>query len=125
MPEARRSERVRTLLGAEIIFNNRRSTISCVIKNISSTGAKLALADARTVPNEFELYIPQKGRSYRARLVRYDSEGIGVEFHPADVDKSSEARLRELETENAQLKARIRILSKRLADLGQDPDIAA
>jgi PilZ domain len=125
MPEARRSERVKTLLSAQIIFNNRMSTISCVIKNISSTGAKLALADAMPVPHEFELYIPQKGRSYRARLVRRDSEGIGVEFHPADTDKSSEARLRELEAENAQLKARIRILSKRLADLGQDPNIAA
>jgi hypothetical protein len=37
----------------------------------------------------------------------------------------AEARPREFKTDNAQLKARIRILSKRLADLGQDPNIAA
>jgi PilZ domain len=84
MPEARRSERVRTHLRAQIIFNNRMSTLDCVIKNISSSGAKLAIADTLRVPNEFELHIPKKGCSYRARLVRRDSEGIGVEFHPAD-----------------------------------------
>ena len=80
MPEARRSKRVRTLWGAKIIFNNRMSILDCVIKNISSSGAKLILGDPLRAPNEFELYIPRKKCSYRARLIRRDSEGIGVEF---------------------------------------------
>jgi hypothetical protein len=124
MSEERRSERARTLVGAQIIFNNHMSTVDCVIRNISSTGASLVLADTLSVPNEFELHIPQKGRSYRARVVWRSAEGIGVEFHPAYAKRPQEARLRELETENAQLKARILVLSKRLADLGQDPNIA-
>jgi hypothetical protein len=125
MSEERRSERARTLFGAQIIFNNHMSTVDCVIRNISSSGASLVLADTLSAPNEFELHIPQKGRSYRARVVWRGGEGIGVEFHPADAKRPQEARLRELETENAQLKARILVLSKRLADLGQDPNIAA
>jgi len=47
MPEARRSGRLRTLFGAQIIFNNRTSVIDCAIKNISATGARLVLANRR------------------------------------------------------------------------------
>ena len=57
--------------------------------------------------------MPQKGRSYRARVVWRSGEGIGVEFHSTDAKRPQEARLRELETENAQLKARIMSLEQK------------
>jgi hypothetical protein len=117
MPEARRSERVRAFLGAKIIYNNRTSIVDCVIRNISTSGAKLALACSLQIPGEFELQIPQKGRSYRARLVWRNTEGAGVEFITANVQKSTEVRLREIEMENAQLKERVLGLSQKLAGL--------
>jgi hypothetical protein len=117
MPEARRSERVRAFLGAKIIYNNRTSIVDCVIRSISTSGAKLALACSLQIPGEFELQIPQKGRSYRARLVWRNIEGAGVEFITADVQKSTEVRLRETEIENAQLKERVLGLSQKLAGL--------
>jgi hypothetical protein len=83
MPEARRGQRARTLLGAKIIFSDRASVIDCVVRNISSSGAKLALAAGATgVPDDFELHIPMKYCSYRARLVRRDANGVAVEFFP-------------------------------------------
>ncbi len=128
----RSNERIRAFLRAQIIFNNRMSTIDCIIKNISPTGARIALSDTLAVPTEFEIYIPQRGRSYHARLVWRDKEAIGVDFldaqaAPAPVPSEPaptgiEVRLRELEIQNAELKARIRALSKRLEDLGQDPN---
>jgi hypothetical protein len=125
MSEARRSERIRAFLGAKIIFNNRMSIIDCVVRNISATGAKLALAGSLPVPGEFELQIPQKGCSYRARLVWRNNEGAGVEFITADVQKSTEARLREIEIENAQLKERVLGLSQRLAGIEQEQNAPA
>lgn len=131
MPEVRQAERVKSFLRAQIIFNQRMSTIECVVKNISSHGAKIALGDSLSVPSEFELYIPQKGRSYRARLAWRDATAIGVEFVSAEAEArgmaadSLETRLHTLEKQNAELKTRIRELSKRLEDLGQDPNIAA
>jgi hypothetical protein len=77
------AEWVTTLFGAKIIFNKRLSVIDCVVRNMSPSGAKLHLADLLHVPNEFELYIPKKGCSYRARLLRRDSQGIYVELNPA------------------------------------------
>jgi hypothetical protein len=135
MQELRQTERIRSFLRAQIIFNNRMSTIDCTIKNISATGAKIAVSDTLTLPTEFELDIPQKGRTHRVRLVWRDKEAIGVEFLDAKAAGASaaresaaanpEQRLYELQLQNAELKAKIKRLRKRLEDLGQDPDIDA
>jgi hypothetical protein len=130
----RSAERIRSFLRAQIIFNNRMSTIDCIIKNISATGAKIALNDTFAVPTEFDLYIPQKSRGHHARLIWRDKDSIGVEFTDGQTAAASptaapelpamggETRLRDLEVQNAELKARIRALCRRLEDLGQDPN---
>lgn len=129
MEEMRHAERIRSFLRAQIIFNNRMSTIDCTIKNISATGAKVALSDSLAVPTEFEIDIPQKGRSYRARLVWREKEAIGVEFLNAKTpdnavggSSTQDQRIHALQQQNAELKAKIQKLRKRLEDLGQDPD---
>jgi hypothetical protein len=132
--EQRAAERIRSFLRAQIIFNNRLTTIECIIKNYSASGAKIAINDTLTVPTEFDLYIPAKQRGHHARLVWRDKDSIGVNFldaraasekPAAPVLDGNAARLRELELQNAELKQRIRALSKRLEDLGQDPTLAA
>ena len=80
MTEVRRDERVRALLRARILFNNNSSTIDCTVRNISSGGAKLEISSALTVPSEFDLDVPQKGRTYRARLMWRDANFLGVQF---------------------------------------------
>ncbi len=133
-PDKRVNDRIRSFLRAQIIFNNRMTTIDCIVKNISPTGARVALNDTLAVPTEFEIYIPQRGCSHHARLVWRDKDSIGIDFldaqqpaaaappPPSDMPAfGGEARVRELEVQNAELKARIRLLNKRLEDLGQDP----
>lgn len=132
MQEHRATERVRSFLRAQIVFNNRMTTIECIIKNYSAAGAKIALNDTLAVPTEFDVYIPAKQRNHHARLVWRDKDAIGVNFIEAGdaAEKKPTTsvgvdRVRELELQNAELKSRIRELSKRLEDLGQDPNIAA
>jgi hypothetical protein len=55
MPEARRSERLKSLLRARIVFNAGGSTIECVIKNVSAHGMRLEIADGLSVPGEVDL----------------------------------------------------------------------
>ncbi|MDT7816014.1 MAG: hypothetical protein QOJ42_5930, partial [Acidobacteriaceae bacterium] len=43
MTEARRSDRLKSLLRARIIFNGGSSTIECLIRNISAHGIRLEL----------------------------------------------------------------------------------
>jgi hypothetical protein len=126
MPENRRSERLKSLLRARIIFNGGNSTIDCVIKNISAHGMRLEVADGLSIPGEFDLEVPHKGRTYRARLVWRGGGTIGVAFVPANAEPvRADDELRRLERENAALRAQLRELTERLQELGQLPSAAA
>ena len=120
MEESRHIGRSRAILGAHIIFNNRNSTIECQVRNLSAKGARLTFTDAVSVPEEFELHVPLKGRSYRAQLRWRDSEGAGVEFMDSGLGDAPERaqdatrRVAELETENAALRLKIVELTQRL-----------
>ena len=117
MSEDRKRDRVRTILGAHVIFNNKNSTVDCQIRNISSSGARLSISDAVSLPEEFDLDVPQKGRVYRARLCWRDATGAGIAFLPdagAAAPTDSAASLRELEAENARLKLQILELNRKL-----------
>ncbi len=119
--ELRAAERGRSLLKAKITFNNRMSTVDCIVKNISAGGARLAVPSTLSLPNEFDLDIPLKGKTYRAQMRWRDTENIGVEFIEAtNVAETAESRLHRLEDENLRLRTAVQSLSKRLADLGQD-----
>jgi hypothetical protein len=132
MPELRRTERIKSFLRAQILFNNRMTTIDCLVKNISAEGAKVEVSQAVSIPTEFEIYIPQKNRTHNAHMVWRDANAIGIEFMAADAQGSADEpqpdvqglRVRALEMQNAELRVRIRELSKRLEDLGQDPELS-
>ena len=123
MVEARRSERVRSFLRARILFNNGASTIDCTIKNISLHGAKIDIAHSMSVPSEFDLEVPQRGRTYRAKMMWRAADSIGVEFIEqgavGETAQTAQATIQRLEAENRKLRASIAQLTKRLEDLGQ------
>ena len=116
MVENRRSVRTRTLYKGVIAFNNRSSTMNCVIKNLSAQGAKLVLGSPIGVPATFELAVAHKQRSYEARVVWRSGDEIGVVFadEQGTVEASPDAT-RELEA----LKAHNAALRRRVAELSQ------
>ncbi|WP_186419029.1 PilZ domain-containing protein [Bosea sp. CS1GBMeth4] len=111
--ERRRSARTRTFIGGKVIFNQRQSTLDCTVRNLSDDGALLVFPDSVTLPDLFELYFPLKRESRMARSRWRDGDRIGVAFaapakqdaEPVQLDLMR--RLRQLEQENAALKARI------------------
>ncbi len=68
MSEHRREARQRVFLKGRIVFNNGSSSFDCLVRDLSSLGARLILSDATTLPQVFDLYIPQKDRTYRSTL---------------------------------------------------------
>jgi hypothetical protein len=116
MAERRNDSRSRSFLGAKIIFNGRNSTIDCLIRNISQTGARLFLSGNIVIPDEFELQVPKQGRSFQARLAWRRGDEFGVQFvrdqaGAASVSADLAAKLRRLEDERAALRARVAQLS--------------
>src|SRR3712207_3795278 len=92
MSDLRLAARRRSLLGARIEFNNRPSTLGCTVRDLSRTGARLALAGRSDVPDEFDLWIGDRSQRYRARVRWRRLTLVGVEFMaPAEDPPASSA----------------------------------
>src|SRR5581483_5523549 len=131
MAERRKTTRQKSFLRGCIYFNNRRSAVDCLIRDISENGARLLFSDAISIPDVIELYIPQKEQTLRAIVQRRHGEEVGVAFidHPSATAKSASGddadladRVLKLETEIASLK---RMLKRLKTDVpGSETDAA-
>ena len=111
MQERRKLNRGRTYLGGRIVFNNRSSTLDCLVRNLSQDGAKIVFADGVAVPAEFDVMIHKRDESRRARVIWRDATQAGVVFLHATLDNvvSIEAalKLRKLDAEREALARRV------------------
>jgi hypothetical protein len=83
MPERRHSPRTRTLRAAKILFNNKRSVIDCMVRNISDRGACLLVANVVGIPATFDLMIDGEPASRACTMVWHASNRLGIEFRGA------------------------------------------
>jgi hypothetical protein len=86
MTERRSVSRQKSFLQGRIFFNNRRTSIDCVIRDFSEHGARLKFSSMIAMPDVVELYIPNKDESYRAKIHWRNADEIGVGF---DFDEKS------------------------------------
>src|SRR3954466_10876042 len=76
----RRWPRLKTFLRGTIYYNNRLSSVDCVVRDISEGGARLVVSEAAMVPDNFELHIPQKERAYFSDVRWRRGEEMGLQF---------------------------------------------
>jgi len=132
--ERRTSTRQKSFLQGRIYFNNRRSAIDCLIRDISAGGAKLIFSQTASIPDVVELFIPQKDQTLRAHVQWRSGEEAGVAFQTAQAPMQAQgpaqtrragdapdlrARVEQLEAEIADIK---RMLKRLKADV--DPEAA-
>lgn len=108
MIDRRREQRWPAYLGGKISFSRRFSVADCLVRSTSPCGARIVVHSGCFVPNEFDLSIPCKGVSHRARARWRRFDVIGVEF--ADPPAASVPvpllyvrRIRQLEAEISRL----------------------
>ena len=78
--ENRATHRKTTYSGAEIILAAGKGKIGCIVRDLSSKGAKLEVRfNAPPVPDRFELNIPQALKQ-PCRVVWREGRQIGVRF---------------------------------------------
>jgi PilZ domain len=78
--ERRRRPRGRTLKSAHILFNDRRSAIDCTVRNLSPSGACLAVESALGIPDRFDVLFDADKSVRQCRLVWHREKQLGVEF---------------------------------------------
>lgn len=81
MIERRTATRHRTLKAGLIVFNDGRSTLTCLVCNLSDTGALLKVENSAGVPESFALRFDQKTTSCTA--FRRNLTEIAVRFAEA------------------------------------------
>jgi hypothetical protein len=111
MTEKRREPRKRTFLKGRIVFNSGSSSMECLVRDMSASGARIALDETMLLPEHFTLEIPQKDRTFTAALRWRHEDGVGVLLDADAEVRDDLARLRrrvaELETENRALRLRL------------------
>jgi hypothetical protein len=117
MPDRRQSVRDKVLYGGLAEVNESGSTMDCVVRNISERGACVEFDQAPRLPEELNLTITRKGRSFLARLIWRQANKVGLAFRIMTSDRPVDdlgERLRKSEIKKRQLQRRINEL------LGED-----
>ena len=80
MSERRRLPRGRCILGARVIFNNRRFTFDCTVRNRSEGGLLLSVPDEAFMPDRIELQFDNRAAILPAQVVWRSGGRAGVAF---------------------------------------------
>ena len=118
MLDRRKSFRSRVYYGARITFNERRSTMDCLIRNVSEQGVRVELDNADVISDEVDLVINRKGLAYRARMIWRRNGQAGFAFRnnrhvPTPMTLDWALQLRAVERANKTLLQKLGQLSDR------------
>jgi hypothetical protein len=128
--ERRRRARQKSFLRGCIYFNNRGSSVECLIRDMSQYGARILISGSINIPDVVDLYIPQKGRTLRARVEWRQEEEIGLAFVEATIAAEENVtsqqiaqRLEHLESEITSMRGVIKRVKAKVRT-GSDSDAA-
>jgi len=80
MSEQRRAARGRVIYGGVLIFNNRCSTMNCIVRDFSANGVRIEVKHNALLPDHLHLVIARKGREFAARVAWRSEGAAGLEF---------------------------------------------
>ena len=81
MPDPRRRDlRQRTLKGARLSYDDGVRERRCVVRDLSDRGARIEVADIRTIPSEFVLTFDTDGVARTCFVKWRRGDSLGVEF---------------------------------------------
>jgi hypothetical protein len=111
MQDRRESVRDKVFLSGVAEISQAGSKMDCVVRNFSDTGACVEFDSARPIPEQVNLTISRKGRSYLAQMIWREANRVGLSFLSMITSDSPEsdldARLRRSEKKKRQLQRRI------------------
>ena len=80
MVERRQERRLLTLRSGKIVFNDRRSVIDCLVRNLSDGGTCLQVDSTIDIPTIFDLMIEGEQTARPCQVAWMSENRIGVEF---------------------------------------------
>ena len=117
--ERRGAARERLFVAARLSYANGAISMACTVTQLSTEGARINVDGAVSLPESFDISIPQREFTARARLVWREENKAGIEFlaeAPAvePTTANYQAKIRALEALNAKFKAQIAEMTNQL-----------
>ncbi len=79
MNDNRQTARMRRLKEGRVVFNGKRSVMSCIVRDASKFGARITIGEPYLIPHEFEFSV--SGEEPRAaRKVWVHEKEMGLQF---------------------------------------------
>lgn len=85
--ERRALVRHKTFFKGRIYFNNRLSSMDCTVRDVTANGARLECSENVTLPESFELYMPNRDEYFRARVEWRKGGNLGISWTPDETPK--------------------------------------
>jgi len=121
MIERRSLVRHKTFIKGRIYFNNRRSSMDCIVRDVTNKGGRLEVSESVPLPDAFEIYMPNKDEYFHARVQWRKGGNIGVSWSSEQTSRApteSGGRMeRPIADRVTKLEHDVAILQKRLDSL--------
>jgi hypothetical protein len=85
MIERRANLRHKTFIKGRIYFNNRLSSMDCIVREVSEHGSRLEFSENPALPDVFELYLPNKDEYFQAHVIWRKGNYIGIASTPETI----------------------------------------
>jgi hypothetical protein len=79
-PDRRQAQRRRVLKGGVVAFNDHYSSLPCIVRDISETGARLRIEGSMNAPDRFDLIIEIDGLEASCEVVSRKASELAVRF---------------------------------------------
>jgi hypothetical protein len=119
MKERRALVRHKTLIKGRIYFNNRLSSMDCIVRDLTASGARLEFSENVTLPSAFELYIPNRDEYFHARVEWRKGNNLGISLTAEGTAKERSEGDNPMIDRLAKLEHAVAVLQKRLDSLQQ------
>jgi hypothetical protein len=122
MNDRRALPRHKTFIKGRIYFNNRLASMECIVRDVTGQGCRIEFSENVTLPDNFELYLPNKDEYFQARVKWRRGNNIGLTWQvdrqprpPAEAgetEKTLAERVSKLEQIVAALQKRLDVLQR-------------
>ena len=119
MGERRGTRRQKSFLRGFVYFDKRRGVMSCLVRDLSDDGARIIFSQSVTIPETVNLHIPQRDKTFRAKVTWRRGDEIGLALMAAE-EVTANSQESELIQRVAQLEAEIVALKRTIKQLKRE-----
>src|ERR687893_1599092 len=105
MSDKRSTPRLRSFLKGRVLFNGGQNSLDCLIRDMSSTGARLELSASVTLPDRFDLYLPHRDETCKVHSQWRRGNHLGVAFEQLETPPAAPPQPHDLAMRVQQLEA--------------------